>query len=118
MCCLYFISDILTFQPFPVLFFSLILSHGANQIEQVGPRSYRTQVQQAERLASWRFSTSAKCVVEKRLFCLMLYVILIVIKFALSAFAQQHSSTHHLANSFKISNSKVTRKQTMLQKLF
>lgn len=76
--CLHVLSLLnLTFQPFPVLFFSLIRSHGANQIEQVGPRSYRTQVQQAERLASWRFSTSAKCVVEKGLFCLMLYLTLI-----------------------------------------
>lgn len=59
-----FSATVLTFQLslFPLLSLS-ILSCWENQSEQVGPRSYRTQVQQAERLASWCFSTCAKCVV-------------------------------------------------------
>lgn len=86
LCCyfslLYYLSLFCSDLNFPTFPFSLpsllILSYGANQAEQVGPRSYRTQVQEAERLAPWRFSTSAKCVGGKVLFCLVSFVWLVL----------------------------------------
>lgn len=72
-----FSATVLTFHL--SVFFNLLLSLqisslGANQGEQVGPRSYRTQVQQAERPASWRFSAVAECVDGQNLFLLVAFV--------------------------------------------
>lgn len=52
----------------PPSFLFLSSSHRTKPSKQVGPGSYRTQVQQAERLAPRCFSSRAKCAVVNDLF--------------------------------------------------